>query len=110
MSSEYTKAMWERELIFSSFVGREVAIPHGTDASRVFVNHAQVVMIRLSKAIDWDGEDVNLCFGIASKGDEHGAILANIAEMLMDDGHYNFLQTTKDLDQIVNLLNKESDD
>ena len=41
VSSEYVAAMWEREQLFSSYVGREVAIPHGTDASRVFVKHAR---------------------------------------------------------------------
>lgn len=109
VSSEYIDAMWEREQIFSSYVGREVAIPHGTDASRVFVKHAQVVMVRFTSPVDWDGEEVKLCFGIASAGDEHGAILGNVAELLMDDESYERLLTSTDLNEVLALLNKESD-
>lgn len=110
VSSEYVAAMWERELIFSSYVGREVAIPHGTDASRVYVKQAQVVMVRLQDAIDWDGDEVKLCFGIASTGDEHGAILGNVAELLMDDESYEQLLSSTDKTEILQLLNKESED
>ena len=109
ISSEYIDAMWEREQIFSSFVGREVAIPHGTDESRKFVKNTQVVMVRFTEPIDWDGDNVELCFGIASNGDEHGGILGNIADLVIDDETYEILLKSRDKDELLNLLNRERD-
>lgn len=110
VSREYVDAMWEREQIFSSFIGNGVAIPHGTDASRVYVIQTQVVMLRFSQPIDWDGEEVSMCFGIASNGDEHGEILANIANLLLDDEDYQELLSENDANKLVELLSKESAD
>lgn len=109
VSQEYMAAMWERELVFSSYVGREVAIPHGTDASRIYVKQTQVVMVRLLNPIDWDGEQVKLCFGIAASGDQHGGILANLADILLDDEKYQVLLTETDPEKIVDLLESEKE-
>ncbi|MEN9752932.1 MAG: hypothetical protein RL670_623 [Actinomycetota bacterium] len=106
---EYVSAMWEREQIFSSYVGREVAIPHGTDEARKYVKQAQVVMIRFAKPIDWEGEPVLLCFGIAAAGDEHGGILGNIADILLDDTSYQKLLDETDVNKIIELLSTESE-
>lgn len=109
VAEPYLDAMWERELIFSSYVGREVAMPHGTDASRKYVTKTQVVMVRLRQPIDWDGEEVKLCFGIAATGDQHGGILANLAEILMDDEKYAALLNEPSKEKIIELLNTESE-
>jgi mannitol/fructose-specific phosphotransferase system IIA component len=109
VAEPYLDAMWERELIFSSYVGREVAMPHGTDASRKYVTKTQVVMVRLHQPIDWDGEEVKLCFGIAATGDQHGGILANLAEILMDDEKYAALLNEPSKEKIIELLNTESE-
>ena len=109
ITEAYAAAMWQRELIFSSYVGREVAIPHGTDEARKYVLATQIVMVRLAEPIDWDGEEVKICFGIASNGDEHGGILANLADILMDDERYFQLLSSNSTEQIVELLNTESE-
>ena len=109
VSKEYAAAMWERELIFSSYVGREVAIPHGTDESRKFVISTQIVMVRLSKPLDWDGEEVKLCFGIAANGDQHGGILGNLADILLDDERYEVLLAESSKEKLIKVLNTESE-
>ena len=109
VSEEYAAAMWERELIFSSYVGREVAIPHGTDESRKFVISTQIVMVRLSKPLDWDGEEVKLCFGIAANGDQHGGILGNLADILLDDERYEVLLAESSKEKLIKVLNTESE-
>lgn len=104
VTSEYVTAMWERELMFSSYVGREVAIPHGTEASRRFVKQAQLVMLRFSEPLDWGGEEVTLTFAIASTADEHGEILGNVAEALMNTATYDRLIHSADKNEILQLL------
>jgi len=43
-SQEYADAMWEREQIASSYLGNAVAMPHGTNESRKYVNFGQIVL------------------------------------------------------------------
>ena len=102
----YIDAMWERELIMSSYVGEHVAIPHGTDASRMYVKRAQLVVVRFAEPIDWDGESVEMAVGIASAGHEHVEVLGSLAEALLDDHIRTRLFTTTEPQEIAELLTK----
>jgi mannitol PTS system EIIA component len=101
----YVDAMWERENIISSFMGEGVALPHGTDASRQYVNFAQLVFVRFANPVEWDGEQVRLCIGIAAKGDEHGELLGNLAEKLLDEDSYKSLMESNSTTELLELLN-----
>lgn len=102
----YIDAMWERELLMSSYVGEGVAIPHGTDASRTYVRHAQLVVVRFATPIDWDGEAVGLAVGIASAGHEHVEVLGALAEALLDGEVRARLFNSKQPREIADLLTK----
>jgi mannitol/fructose-specific phosphotransferase system IIA component len=105
VEEEYVDAMWERENIISSYMGEGVALPHGTDASRKYVNFAQLVLVRFANQVDWDGEQVKLCIGIAAKGDEHGELLGNLAEKLLDESSYKKLMESDSTTELLELLN-----
>jgi PTS system mannitol-specific IIA component len=102
---EYVDAMWERENIISSFMGEGVALPHGTEASRQYVNFAQLVLVRFTNQVEWDGEEVKLCIGIAAKGGEHGELLGNLAEKLLDESSYKQLMESDSANELLELLN-----
>jgi PTS system mannitol-specific IIA component len=105
VEKEYVDAMWERENIISSFMGEGVSLPHGTDASRQYVNFAQLVLVRFENPVEWDGEKVKLCIGIAAKGDEHGELLGNLAEKLLDETSYKQLMESNSTPELLELLN-----
>jgi PTS system mannitol-specific IIA component len=105
VEEEYVDAMWERENIISSYMGEGVALPHGTDSSRKYVNFAQLVLVRFANQVDWDGEQVKLCIGIAAKGDEHGELLGNLAEKLLDESSYKKLMESDSTTELLELLN-----
>ena len=107
-SQEYADAMWEREQIASSYLGNSVAMPHGTDESRKYVNFGQIVFIRFATPFIWDDEEVKLCIGIAAQGDEHVEIIGNLAEALLDDEKFEILLSTKDKLQVLEILNPTS--
>jgi mannitol/fructose-specific phosphotransferase system IIA component len=98
--------MWERELVISSFVGELTAIPHGTHASREFVNFAQLTIHRYLEPIDWDGESVMLTVGIASANDDHVELLGTLAEVLMEPSQREVLFTSQEPAEIVELIGK----
>jgi PTS system mannitol-specific IIA component len=105
VESGYIDAMWERENIISSYMGEGVSLPHGTDASRKYVNFAQLVFVRFSEPVDWDGEEVMLCIGIAAKGDEHGELLGNLAEKLLEPSSYKALMESTSTTELLKLIN-----
>ena len=105
VEKEYVDAMWERENIISSFMGEGVSLPHGTDASRQYVNFAQLVLVRFENEVPWEGEQVKLCIGIAAKGDEHGELLGNLAEKLLDEDSYKQLMESNSTNELLELLN-----
>ncbi|MEN9741308.1 MAG: hypothetical protein RIR66_264 [Actinomycetota bacterium] len=102
----YVEAMWERELIMSSYIGEATAIPHGTDLSRKYVNFAQLVFLRFRDVVDWEGEKVRLAIGIASANDDHVDTLGVIAEILMDDELRSTVFESNDPEEIINLVQK----
>jgi len=104
VTPDYAQAMWEREQIFPSAIGGGFAIPHGTDESRVHVLFDQLVFVRLTEPITWEGEEVTACVGIASKGDGHVELLGNLAELLLDDDARELLLTSTDRETIQSVL------
>lgn len=106
VSEEYAQAMWERENAFSSAIGLGFAIPHGTDASRMYVKFDQLVFLRLNSEIQWGDEMVKGVLGIASQGDGHVEILGNFAELVQEDTEREVLLSTGDTEQVLNLLSR----
>lgn len=104
-SAEYADAMWEREQMFSSAIGANFAIPHGTDTSRVFVNFDQLVFLQLARPIKWGDEEVHCVLGIASKGDGHVEILGNMAGLLQENKNLEVFKSSTSKSEILNLIN-----
>lgn len=105
VEENYIDAMVERENIISSYMGEGVALPHGTDASRAYVNFAQLVFVRFLEPVPWEGEEVRLCIAIAAKGDEHTELLGNLADKLLDEVSFEKFMTSNSIDEIQQLIN-----
>lgn len=100
----YAEAMVERELTFSSYLGEGVAIPHGTDESRALVERTALVHLRFPDGVDWDGQTVTVCIGIAARGDEHMAVLGGLARVLGDPERAAALRAATDPDEVLAIL------
>ena len=100
----YLSAMQEREKKFPSYMGNGVSIPHGTDEARSLVNFGQLVFIRFTDPIPWGDESATICIGIAAKEDEHGEILGNLAEVLVDEERLRKLNQSEDKIEILKIL------
>ncbi|MFC6081702.1 PTS sugar transporter subunit IIA [Sphaerisporangium aureirubrum] len=100
----YIDAMVERERSISTYVGEGVAIPHGTLAGKEAVHHDAISVVRFPRGVDWDGERVVLCIGIAAKGNGHVQLLAELAEILMDPGRAEALRAASDPEHVIRLL------
>ncbi|MDR9363510.1 MAG: PTS sugar transporter subunit IIA [Microbacteriaceae bacterium] len=104
VDQKYVDAMWEREQAFSSAIGFGLAIPHGTDQARAWVKFDQLVFLRFGEPIDWQGDEVKMCVGIAAQGDNHMDILGNLADLIQDPESEKTLLETNDPQEILNLV------
>jgi PTS system mannitol-specific IIA component len=84
VTPDYVPAMLEREESISTYIGEGVAIPHATLAGKAAVQRDALCFLRFPDGVDWDGETVTVCIGIAALGDGHLDILAELAQVLLD--------------------------
>lgn len=101
---EYAAAMFDRETQVSTYLGEGVAIPHGTNESRVHINRSAVGFLQFPDGVDWDGNTVKVCLPIASNSDEHVDILGALAEVLMDPEQAEQLRSAASVDEVLALL------
>jgi PTS system mannitol-specific IIA component len=103
----YVDLMLERERGVSTFVGEGVAIPHGTLAGRDLVLRDALCVLQYPGGVDWHGEDVRTCIGIAAGGDGHVPILAQLAEVLMEPERAEALRGAASAAEVLAILSPE---
>ncbi|MFC4007158.1 PTS sugar transporter subunit IIA [Nonomuraea purpurea] len=104
VEESYVEAMLRRELTISTYVGEGVAIPHGTAASKEDVKRDAICVVRFPDGVNWDGERVTLCVGIAAKGDGHVPLLAALADILLDPERARALREATEVSQVLKEL------
>lgn len=107
----YVEGMIAREKDVSTYMGRGIAIPHGENAVKNLVKKSGIVVLQFPQGVDFGTGKAKLVVGIAGKGDEHLAILANIAIALDEytDEQLEELFVTKDKELLYNLFTKSND-
>jgi mannitol PTS system EIIA component len=100
----YVDAMLEREGTISTYVGEGVAIPHGTLAGKEAVLRDALCYLRFAEPIDWDGDEVTVCVGIAAAGDGHVQVLAQLAQVLMDPDQAQALRDATKPEDVLHVL------
>lgn len=103
-SQEYADALFDRELQVSTFLGEGVAIPHGTNESRVHIKKTALGFIQYPEGVDWNGNTVNICIPIASNSDDHVGILGALATVLMEPEQAERLRNASSVDEVLELL------
>ena len=100
----YAESMLEREKIVSTYIGRGLAIPHGTSETKALVRVSGIVILQYPDGVDFGEEKARLVIGIAGVGDAHLDILTKIASALDDEEVFERLSVTDNPDEIFNQL------
>ena len=82
-STRYFDAMQQREETVSTYMGNELAIPHGTNETKDAILDSALSVVRYDGAVDWGGEPARFVVGIAGNDNEHLEILSQIAIALL---------------------------
>ena len=100
----YVGTMLDRERSVSTYVGEGVAIPHGTLEGKAAVRRDALAVVRFPETVDWDGNPVTVCVAIAAQGDGHVDLLAELAEILMDEDRADALRKATEPDEVLHIL------
>ena len=100
----YYEAMQDRERTVSTFMGSELAIPHGTNDAKDTVLGSALTFVRYDGGVDWDGQRATFVVGIAGKGGEHLEILSRIAILFSDDTEVDRLRAAPTPEQLFSLV------
>lgn len=104
VTTAYFDAMQLREQTVSTYMGNELAIPHGTNETKDAILASGLSVVRYDGGIDWGGEHVTFVIGIAGKGDEHLEILSQIAILFSDEDEVAKLKAASSPDELFSLL------
>ncbi len=99
----YVQAMLEREKTFSTFMGNDLALPHGVEAAKKDIKASGIAVMTFPEGTDWGGNTVKIVIGIAGVGEEHLQILSVIADKMLDADAAEKLAAA-DVDTVYTLL------
>ncbi len=105
VEESYVDAMIERDNITSTYMGNNVAIPHGTEDAKKAVLKSGFTVVQVPNGVDFDGEETKLIFGIAGKDGTHLEILSGIAVICSEMENIEQMvqaKTAKELKDIIN--------
>ncbi len=105
----YFDAMLQREQAVSTYMGNELAIPHGTNETKDAILDSALSFVRYDGGVDWDGEKVTFVVGIAGKGDEHLDILSQIALIFSEEDEVAELKAADTPEELFALLSTVND-
>lgn len=105
----YVEAMHDRERSVSTFMGNGLAIPHGTNEAKSSIRRSGMSFVRYSTPIDWHGNEVRFVVGIAGQGDEHLALLQNVAMTFSDPAQVARLENATTADEILAIFDGEKE-
>lgn len=102
----YVDAMLEREKTFSTYMGNELALPHGVEAAKKEIKASGIAVMVFPEGTRWGNETVKIVVGIAGVGEEHLNILSIIADKMLEPGAVENL-VKGDADEVYRILSGE---
>ncbi|UFT99166.1 PTS sugar transporter subunit IIA [Radiobacillus kanasensis] len=107
VDATYVDKMLEREEVTSTYIGNNVAIPHGTEDAKAAVKETGLSIVTSPDGIDFgSGNIVKILIGIAGKGNEHLEILSKIALVCAEEENVEKLVHAQSKEEILNMFNE----
>jgi mannitol PTS system EIIA component len=110
VEKEYIEGMKHRDEDITTYIGNNVAIPHGMNEYKKFIKHSGIVIIQYPQGVDFgDGNIAKLVIGIAGKNNDHMAILSKIAIVCEDKENVKKLIAEVDKRLMIEMIMETED-
>lgn len=105
VTEKYVDYMLQREKVVSTYLGNNLALPHGIDGSEDEILRSGIAVIQVPKGVDF-GEDniAHMVIGIAGKEGSHMDILNQIAIACMEEENVQKMRHADNRAEILTLL------
>ncbi|MEM7325029.1 MAG: PTS sugar transporter subunit IIA [Actinomycetota bacterium] len=110
VTEEYIAGMQKRETVVSTYLGNSVALPHGVLESKEHIISTGLAVAQYPDGVDWQQGTARLVVGLAAVGEDHVAVLSQLAEVLQDEELCELLATTDDAQLIHQHLTAAADE
>lgn len=100
----YVDAMFDREASVSTYMGNGLAIPHGTNEAKGAIRRTAMSFVRYPNPIDWNGKPAEFVVGIAGAGQDHMALLTQIAQTFLNKDEVARLREARTVEEIQAVL------
>lgn len=106
INEEYVGKIFQREQIFSTYIGNGLAIPHsiGVERHEKLIKKSGLAFVRYEEAIDWDGDKVEFVIPIISTSKNHMDILVNLSRFFSKDTNIENLRLAKSKEEVQNIF------
>ncbi|KAA0561811.1 PTS mannitol transporter subunit IICBA [Bacillus sp. CH30_1T] len=105
VEESYVDAMIDREGITSTYMGNNVAIPHGTEDAKKAVIKSGFTVVQVPNGVDFNGEKAKMIFGIAGKDGTHLEILSGIAVVCSEQENVDQMVQAKSAKELKDIIN-----
>jgi mannitol PTS system EIICBA or EIICB component len=105
VKESYIEAMIARDQLTSTYMGNDVAIPHGTEEAKKDVLKSGFTVLQVPDGVDFDGQKVRLIFGIAGKDGTHLEILSGIAVTCSEMDNIEKMVAAKSAKKLMDIIN-----
>ena len=99
----YVDAMVKREESFSTYMGNELALPHGVEEAKKEIKASGIAVMIFPEGTEWGSEKAKIVVGIAGVGEEHLQILSILADKVLEEGNVEKL-TKGSVDEVYEML------
>lgn len=104
VDEKYIDDMLEREKVVSTYIGNNIAIPHGITESKERIKSSGISFIQVPDGVKFGEEIAYLVIGIAGKNNEHIDMLGNIAIAVSDMDNVEKLIHAKTKQEIIEVF------
>lgn len=100
----YVEDMLQREEEVSTYIGNNVAIPHGVVKSVEKIHESGISFLQVPEGVPFGDEIAYLVIGIAGRDNQHLEILGKIAEVCSEMENIDKLRHAKSEDEVMTLF------
>lgn len=102
---EYIGCILQREQNENTYIGKGIAIPHGTDGSEQHIRRAGFCILQFPEGLSYGyGYTVHLLIGLAIPPTENSGLFGRLADLFGDDATRRRLFTTDDPNLLLNVF------
>jgi PTS system mannitol-specific IIC component len=99
---EYIEEMLQREQSMSTYLGNNVAIPHGLDGESRFILRPGIVIAQFPEGVRFNDELVHLLIGIAGYEQRQVNLLSSIVRVIEDHSRIKPTFSTRSKKEMIN--------